>query len=92
MDVFKDILDEPYPLFSDVDQLFARPIQKRNLSSEINIPQNNDDQSSSDEKSFISNQYKKRHRGGLKRDQVWDYVNIGESFGDRHYKASILWI
>ena len=81
-------MNHTYPLFSGSDQLFARPIQKRSLSSEINIPKDNDDQGSSDEESFISNQSKKRHRGGPKRDQVWDHVNIGESLGDRHYKAS----
>src|SRR6266540_758017 len=93
MDLFKDILNdnknELYPLFSDIDQPFAHSIQKRN---EINTSQDNnsiyDDQNSSDEESFILDQSKKRHRGGPKRDQVWNYINIGESLGDEHYKAS----
>ena len=36
---------------------------------------------------FTLEQPRKRRHGGPKRDQVWEYVNIGDSLGDGQYKA-----
>ena len=46
------------------------------------------EQSTSDEENFTLDQPKKRRHGGPKRDEVWEYVNIGESLGDGHYRTN----
>jgi len=89
-------------LFSElnyIDQLFAyQPSVSQQISgliqssTKVNTPIQDiysiDEQSSSSEgEDFILDPPRKRHRGGPKRDQVWEYVNVGVSLGDGHYKA-----
>ena len=67
-------------------QQLPRPIQEQNEI--ITPPQVNDDHDVISGEESSSEQPKKKHRGGPKRDPVWDYVDIGDHLGDGHYRAS----
>src|SRR5688572_11565461 len=92
-DLFPELnyIDKLFTYQPSVSQQISESIQN---STKVNIPIQDiysicDEESSSSEEEeyFTLDQPRKRRRGGPKRDQVWEYVNIGDSLGDGHYKA-----